>query len=678
MHPQLLKHWVAAFGVTGCLLPLLAPATGADAAASVAVTSVAVASATVPASRVDTLVSGLSIPWDVAPLPDGSLLFTERAGTTRLRAANGPTHVVTTDQRDLFVGSEAGLMGITTDPAFTTNRTYYTCQAYRGSGTTPIDIRVVRWHLAADSASATRQGTVVTGVPTTTGQHAGCRLRFAADGTLHVGTGDAITGTNPQNLSSLGGKTLRVRAGDGRAPADNPFAAAGGARALVWTYGHRNVEGMALRPGTTQMWSVEHGPDRDDEVNLLVKGRNYGWDPVPGYNQQVPMTDLVKFPTAVRAVWSSGLPTVATSGAAFLTGSRWGRWEGALAVAELKNEGVRILSLTPDGRLRGNEQLPAVDNVYGRIRTVQAARGGNAVYLTTSNGTDDKLLQVTATAAQGAYRPQLDVSPAGVALVNRGGVLTAFVRGLDGRVYHSGQSSAGGSWTAFQPLPGVVASAPAAVSWGGSRVDLFARGTSGQLLHAWSSGGGYSAWQNLGGNLTSAPSAASLSPGSLDVVARSGASDKVVRRHWDGRSWSASTSLGGVVTGAPATTASASTGRITVYVRGSDGKLCTKVLTATTTVSGWSCGSGRETWAAPAVSASPGPVLVTRNADLTPVVSIGGFTTAVGGRVDSALAAASRSSTSYTVIGRGTDGALWSFDGRPGHYTWSRVGGRLS
>src|SRR5207342_3595002 len=161
----------------------------------------------------------------------------------------------------------SGLMGITADPGFATSRTYYTCQAYKGSGTSPIDIGVLRWHLADDSASATRQGTVVTGLPITSGRHGGCRLRFAPDGTLHIGTGDAATGTNPQNLDSLGGKTLRVNAGDGSAPSDNPFASSGGNRALVWTYGHRNVQGLAVRPGTSQMWNAEHGTDRDDEVN---------------------------------------------------------------------------------------------------------------------------------------------------------------------------------------------------------------------------------------------------------------------------------------------------------------------------------------------------------------------------------------------------------------------------
>ena len=161
---------------------------------------------------------------------------------------------------------------------------------------------MLRWTLASHGARAARSGApVLTGIPIKTGQHGGCRLRFAPDGILNVGTGDAITGPAPQSLWSLGGKTLRVST-DGTAPANNPFDATGGNARFVWTYGHRNVQGLALRPGTTQLWSAEHGPDIDDEVNLLVRGGNYGWDPQNGaaqYDQSVPMTDTVAFPSAI-------------------------------------------------------------------------------------------------------------------------------------------------------------------------------------------------------------------------------------------------------------------------------------------------------------------------------------------------------------------------------------------
>lgn len=346
------------------------------------------------AVNVEVVAAGLSLPWDLAFLPDGSMLFTERGGKLWRKAASGRPAQVRADLADLFVGSESGLMGIAVDPAFAANRRFYTCQAYRGTGTTPVDIRVLRWQLSADGAAATREGEpVLTGLPISSGRHGGCRLAFHSDGTLRVGTGDAAVGTNAQDLGSLGGKTLRVKA-DGSVPADNPFAGQGGNARYVWSYGHRNIQGLAERPGTGELWSVEHGPDRDDEVNLIGKGANYGWDPVPGYNEQVPMTDTTKFPDAVEAIWSSGSPTAATSGGAFVTGSRWGDWDGALAIAELKGAGVRVLTLGDAGQVVTDEQIAELDDTHGRIRTVRPGPDG-ALYLTTSNGSDDEILRVS-------------------------------------------------------------------------------------------------------------------------------------------------------------------------------------------------------------------------------------------------------------------------------------------
>ena len=137
-----------------------------------------------------------------------------------------------------------------------------------------------------------------------------------------------------------------------RARAGNPFAS------RVYSYGHRNVQGLALRPGTSQMWSVEHGPTVDDEINLLSPGGNYGWDPVPtestdpSYNEKVPMTDLGKYPDAVEARWSSGNPTLATSGGIFLDGADWEEWEGRLAVAALAARVVADLRILCGRNLR--------------------------------------------------------------------------------------------------------------------------------------------------------------------------------------------------------------------------------------------------------------------------------------------------------------------------------------
>ena len=268
---------------------------------------------------VNPLVSGLTHPWGIAFTPDGTMLFTQLRGVLSSRLPDGAVQTVTADFSDLYASAETGLMGIVVDPDFATNRRFYTCQGHTGRS-----VEVIAWTIDAAYTAATRVvDPLVGGIPAGS-RHGGCRLRFGPQGYLWIATGDARVGTVPQDPLSRGGKVLRVDASTGAGAPDNPAAPS-----PVYTSGHRNVQGLALRPGTTQMWSVEHGPDFDDEINLLTAGGNYGWDPVPGYNQRVPMTDLAKFPDAVEARWSSGDRTIATSGGIFLDGSWWGRLGGA-------------------------------------------------------------------------------------------------------------------------------------------------------------------------------------------------------------------------------------------------------------------------------------------------------------------------------------------------------------
>ena len=268
-----------------------------------------------PQLQVTTMVSGLGLPWDVTFAPDGRMFFTERAGRIRVRHPDGTVRRLEADLADLWAVGEVGLMGIHVDPAFNQNRRLYTCQGHQSGGA--HDIRIVPWVLSADGQSLARRPAIVTGIPATSGSHGGCRLRFGLDQSLWIGTGDATTGTNPQDLTSLGGKILRVNRVTGEGVDGNPFASSTNANTRrVLSYGHRNVQGIARR-GDGTMWTVEHGTGRDDEINRGIRG-NFGWDPVPGYNEGRPMTDLDKFPNAVRAAWSSGVPTLATSGAAWL------------------------------------------------------------------------------------------------------------------------------------------------------------------------------------------------------------------------------------------------------------------------------------------------------------------------------------------------------------------------
>ncbi len=208
-----------------------------------------------------------------------------------------------------------------------------------------------------------------------------------------MGTGDSAEGSTPQNLASLGGKTLRVDRFTGQGWPTNPFAGSSNPdTARILSFGHRNVQGVTIHPDSGEVWTVEHGPSRDDEVNRIVAGGNYGWNPVPGYNESVPMTDFAEFPTAITAAWSTGAPTLALADGAFLSSGTWGSWRNGLAVTSLKNQSLRVLFFTDNGAYRG--QRIVLSGEYGRLRAV--AEGlTDRCYLTTSNGAgNDKVLRI--------------------------------------------------------------------------------------------------------------------------------------------------------------------------------------------------------------------------------------------------------------------------------------------
>ena len=346
---------------------------------------------TTPTLSAQTLVSGRSHVWDLTFTPSGSLLWTERGGGIYRRTTAGVVNQMNANLSDLYVSGETGLMGIVVDPAFNSNRRIYTCQGF-SDGTAVPDIRVYPWVASADGTSLQRQPAIVTHLSDTWGRHGGCRLRFDSQRRLYIGTGDGADGARPQDLGSHAGKVLRVNPDTGAGSPGNPYASSSNARTRrIWSWGHRNVQGLSIRPADGTVWSAEHGPDRDDEVNREVAG-NMGWDPVPGYNESVPMTDLVKFPSAKRAAWSSGASTVATSGTTWLTGSRWEAWNDRMVVATLKGQSLLILRPQANGTLT---QIARVyQGTFGRIRTAQLGPDG-LLYITTDNGTNDRIIRIT-------------------------------------------------------------------------------------------------------------------------------------------------------------------------------------------------------------------------------------------------------------------------------------------
>jgi glucose/arabinose dehydrogenase len=239
---------------------------------------------------------------------------------------------------------------------------------------------------------ARRARVLLKGIQATSGRHGGCRLMVGRNGSLLVGTGDAAVGSNPRDKTSLNGKVLRLNRLTGAPWPANPYADASDARQrYVLTYGHRNVQGLATRRDGT-VWSVEHGSYRDDEVNRIVNGGDYGWHPVPGYDESVPMTDQGLPGTQRNARWRSGEPTIATSGATWVRGSEWGSLEGTLAVAALKGSRVVFMKFDRAGKLRWT-RTPAALRAFGRLRSVSRAPN-NDLIITTANGSGDSVLRV--------------------------------------------------------------------------------------------------------------------------------------------------------------------------------------------------------------------------------------------------------------------------------------------
>ena len=343
--------------------------------------------------RVRTVIDGLENPWDVKPIGGGGLLVTERDKARLSVVRDGTRRTVRFPRANVWVSGETGLMSLAVDPDFGQTRRFWTCQGWQSNG--GHDIRVSLWKLSDNERRAKLVRHVLTGLPTTSGRHGGCRVLLdSRSSALFVGTGDAADPGNPRNLTSLGGKVLRIDRRTGAAMPDNPYADASNPNERrVFTYGHRNVQGLAQRPSDGAVVSVEHGSYRDDEVNALAPGADFGWNPGPGYDETVPMTDQSLPGQQTNAIWSSGTPTIATSGATWTSGDRWGVYAESLAVAALGGE--RMLFIRFDASLARLEvSTPPVMRRYGRLRSVTSLPNGSLL-VTTSNGVNDKILRVS-------------------------------------------------------------------------------------------------------------------------------------------------------------------------------------------------------------------------------------------------------------------------------------------
>jgi aldose sugar dehydrogenase len=321
--------------------------------------------------RVEVVAASLEHVWSLAFAPDGRLFVTERPGRVRILDLTARTSEVALTLDDVFAQGEAGALGLALDPNFAESRLVYVYYSARVSGGNAVN-RVVRYREAGGRLA--ERAVLLDNIPAAA-IHDGGRVRFGPDGLLYATAGDAAVTSLSQDLASPAGKILRLNP-DGTTPRGNPFGSP------IYSYGHRNPQGLDWHPATGALWASEHGNTGNDEINVIDAGQNYGWPRIEGSETQAGMQTPIVFFN----------PAIAPSGASFYRGQRFPAFANNLFVAALR--GTHILRLRLDGtarRVAAQERL--LDGEFGRIRDIANGPDG-LLYFSTSNGENDRVARL--------------------------------------------------------------------------------------------------------------------------------------------------------------------------------------------------------------------------------------------------------------------------------------------
>ena len=340
-----------------------------------------IASGMVHAYQTHTVVSGLEIPWGMTFISDHELLYTERRGTAGVvNVQTGKTQEVS-GLPEVLAEGQGGLLDVAVPPDYTTGDwIYFTfSKDIDGRGATTLAraklnrLALTHW-----------QDLLVTQSATNTSRHYGSRITFDDQGFLYFGVGDRGVRPNGQNLKTHAGSVLRLNR-DGTVPVNNPFVNTLEAMPEIWSYGHRNPQGIAWDNTNKRLWEIEHGPRGGDEINLIQKGQNYGW-PVISYGKEywgpVAVGEGTEKP-GLHQPLKYYVPSIAPGSLLYYGGDAYPEWKGALISGALKLRHLNVVKLNKKGRVHSEQRF--FEDLNERIRALAQSPNGK-LYFSTDSG----------------------------------------------------------------------------------------------------------------------------------------------------------------------------------------------------------------------------------------------------------------------------------------------------